>query len=179
MTTASGAWSGIPGRHFTPVVILESGGGQGGYGWRKVQSGVAQFTTVCWYDRAGEGWSDPVSFARSSASIVSDLHELLQHAAIPGPYVLVGHSVGGEYVRIYANRFPSEVAGVVLVDSSHPDQREPPAMLSPINRNHSLSFEVILVRRLLIALLLIVSCVALSMAQACLFRTSRGGNRFG
>jgi pimeloyl-ACP methyl ester carboxylesterase len=119
----------------TPAVILESGGGgRGGYGWRKVQAGVAQFTTVCWYDRAGEGWSDPAPSARNSDSVVFDLHNVLQRAPIPGPYVLVGHSVGGEYVRVYASRFPSEVAGLVLVDSSHPDQREPPAMLSPINR---------------------------------------------
>jgi pimeloyl-ACP methyl ester carboxylesterase len=118
-----------------PAVILESGGGgYGGYGWRKVQVEVARFTTVCWYDRAGEGWSDPASTARSSATIVHDLQELLQRVPVAGPYVLVGHSIGGEYVRIFAAKFPSEVVGVVLVDSSHPDQREPPMMVSPINR---------------------------------------------
>lgn len=116
----------------SPAVILESGGG--GYGWRKVQPEVAKFTTVCWYDRAGEGWSDPAPTARSSATIVHDLQELLQRAPVAGPYVLVGHSIGGEYVRIFTAKFPSEVAGVVLVDSSHPDQREPPMMLSPITR---------------------------------------------
>jgi pimeloyl-ACP methyl ester carboxylesterase len=118
-------------------VILESGGGgYGGYGWRKVQAEVAKFTTVCWYDRAGEGWSEPASTARSSATIVHDLQELLHRAPVAGPYVLVGHSIGGEYVRIFTAKFPSEVAGVVLVDSSHPDQREPPLMLSPISRMH-------------------------------------------
>jgi len=121
----------------SPAVILESGGGgYGGYGWRKVQAEVAKFTTVCWYDRAGEGWSDPAPAARSSATIVHDLQELLQRAPVAGPYVLVGHSIGGEYVRIFTAKFPSEVAGVVLVDSSHPDQREPPMMLSPITRMH-------------------------------------------
>src|SRR5271157_4622287 len=121
----------------SPAVILESGGGgYGGYGWRLVQSEVAKFTTVCWYDRAGEGWSDPAPAARSSATIVHDLQELLQRAPVAGPYVLVGHSIGGEYVRIFTAKFPSEVAGVVLVDSSHPDQREPPMMLSPITRMH-------------------------------------------
>jgi len=121
----------------SPAVILESGGGgYGGYGWRKVQAEVAKFTTVCWYDRAGEGWSDPAPTARSSATIVHDLHELLQRAPVAGPYVLVGHSIGGEYVRIFTSKFPSEVAGVVLVDSSHPDQHEPPMMLSPITRMH-------------------------------------------
>ena len=121
----------------SPAVILESGGGgYGGYGWRNVQAEVAKFTTVCWYDRAGEGWSDPAPTARSSATIIHDLQELLQRAPVAGPYVLVGHSIGGEYVRIFTSKFPSEVAGVVLVDSSHPDQREPPMMLSPITRMH-------------------------------------------
>jgi pimeloyl-ACP methyl ester carboxylesterase len=128
----------------SPAVILESGGGgYGGYGWRVVQSEVAKFTTVCWYDRAGEGWSDPAPTARNSTTIIHDLHELLQRAPVAGPYVLVGHSIGGEYVRIFTAKFPSEVAGMVLVDSTHPDQREPPIMLSPINRVPTL------VRRLL------------------------------
>ncbi len=119
----------------TPAVILEAGGGgYGGYGWKAVQEGVAQFTTACWYDRAGEGWSDPAPTARSSATVINDLHELLQRAPVPGPYVLVGHSIGGEYMRVFTAPFPSEVAGVVLVDSSHPDQREPPMLLSPINQ---------------------------------------------
>ena len=63
--------------------------------------------------------------ARSSASIINDLHELLQRTPVMGPFVLVGHSIGGEYVRIFAAKYPSEVAGLVLVDSTHPDQREP------------------------------------------------------
>ena len=119
----------------SPAVILEAGGGgYGGYGWRKVQPEVATFTTVCWYDRAGEGWSDPAPMARSSASIINDLHELLQRTPVMGPFVLVGHSIGGEYARIFAAKYPSEVAGLVLVDSTHPDQREPAVLLSPINR---------------------------------------------
>src|SRR5271157_270906 len=119
----------------SPAVILESGGGgYGGYGWRVVQAEVAKFTTVCWYDRAGEGWSDPAPTPRNSTTIVHDLHELLQRAPVAGPYVLVGHSIGGEYVRVFTAKFPSEVAGVVLVDSTHPDQREPPIMLSLITR---------------------------------------------
>jgi pimeloyl-ACP methyl ester carboxylesterase len=121
----------------SPSVILEAGGGgYGGYGWRMVQAGAAKFTTVCWYDRAGEGWSDAAPTARSSTTIANDLQALLQRAPVAGPYVLVGHSIGGEYVRIFTAKFPSEVAGVVLVDSTHPDQREPPMMLSPITRMH-------------------------------------------
>ena len=73
--------------------------------------------------------------ARSSATVVHDLHELLQRAPVAGPYVLVGHSIGGEYVRAFTAKFPSEVAGVVLVDSTHPDQHEPPIMVSAdVNR---------------------------------------------
>lgn len=107
-------------------------GGYGGY--NKVRPEVAHFTRVCWYDRAGEGWSDPPPAPRTSASISDDLHELLHRAPVPGPYILVGHSIGGSFARIYTGRFPSEVAGLVLVDSSNPDQNEPPIMLARINR---------------------------------------------
>jgi pimeloyl-ACP methyl ester carboxylesterase len=118
----------------SPTVILlpTRFGGYGGY--IKVRPEVAKFTRVCWYDRAGEGWSDPPPAPRTSASISDDLHELLKRASIPGPYILVGHSIGGSFARIYAGRFPSEVAGLVLLDSSSPDQNEPPIMLAGINR---------------------------------------------
>ena len=74
--------------------------------------------------------------ARNSATVIHDLHELLQRTPVAAPYVLVGHSIGGEYVRIFTAQYPSEVAGVVLVDSTHPDQREPLIMLSPMTRMH-------------------------------------------
>lgn len=123
----------------SPTVILEAGGGgRGGYGWRTVQSGVAKFTKVCWYDRAGEGWSDSAPSVRNSSMVVNDLHEVLQRIQTHGPIVLVGHSIGGEYIRIYTARFPTEVVGLVLVDSTHPDQREPAIMLSPVSRMPSL-----------------------------------------
>src|ERR1700676_1564203 len=116
-------------RSGSPAVILESGGGgYGGYGWRVGQAEVANFNRVCWYDRAGEGWSDPVPTARNSATIVQDLHELLQHAPVAGPYVLVGHSIGGEYARIFTAKFPSDVAGFGVVDSTPPPPREAPKM---------------------------------------------------
>lgn len=125
-----------------PAVILEAGGGQGGYGWQTVQTQIASTTAVCWYDRAGEGWSDPPPAARTSSLVISDLHELLHRAGVPAPYILVGHSIGGEYVRIFAARFPSEVAGIVLVDATHPDQQEPPPLQSPINRAPVLAREI-------------------------------------
>jgi len=118
----------------SPAVILlpTRFGGYGGY--IKVRPEVAKFTRVCWYDRAGEGWSDPPPTPRTSTSITNDLHELLHRAPVPGPYILVGHSIGGDFARIYAGRFPAEVAGLVLVDASNPDQNEPPIMLARINR---------------------------------------------
>ena len=117
-----------------PTVVFESGGDGLGYDWVLVQPGVAKFTRACWYDRAGVGWSDPPDRPRTSATIVNDLHETLRRAGVNPPYVLVGGSVGGMYIRIFTQKYPSEVAGLVLVDASHPDQREPPAMKSPVSR---------------------------------------------
>lgn len=118
----------------TPTVILEQGGNSPGYESVVQQAKMAAFTRACWYDRAGVGWSDPPSSPRTSASIVNDLHEALQRAGVLPPYVMVGASVGGQYVRIYAARNPADVAGLVLVDSATPDQRDPDFMVSPINR---------------------------------------------
>ena len=118
----------------TPTVILETGGNSPGYEWLGLQSKMAGFTRACWYDRAGVGWSDPPSSPRTSASIVSDLHEALQRSGELPPYVMAGGSVGGEYVRIYTARYPTDVAGLVLVDSTVPDQHEPDFLLSPMNR---------------------------------------------
>ncbi len=118
----------------SPAVIFESGGNDPGYGWVLVQPKVARFTRACWYDRAGVGWSDPPPTPRTSTSIANDLHELLNRAGVPPPYILVGQSIGGEYVRIFTAKYPAVVAGLVLVDSSHPDQREPPNMKGLANR---------------------------------------------
>ena len=118
----------------SPTVILEPGGNSPGYEQLLLQSKVAESTRACWYDRAGVGWSDPPSSPRTSASIVSDLHEALQRARVLPPYVMAGGSVGGEYVHIYAARYPTDVAGLVLIDSAVPDQHEPDFMLSPLNR---------------------------------------------
>ena len=106
----------------TPVVILESGLGDSYISWRKVQPQVAQFTRVCSYDRSGLGYSDSVSRPRTSRVIAGELHALLHAAGIAAPYVLAGHSMGGYDVRLYASFYRDEVAGMVLVDSSHPDQ---------------------------------------------------------
>ena len=118
----------------TPTVILEPGGNSPGYAQLLLQSKIAEFTRACWYDRAGVGWSDPPSSPRTSASVASDLHEALQRAGVLPPYVMAGGSVGGEYVHIYTARYPSDVAGLVLIDSSVPDMHEPDFMLAPANR---------------------------------------------
>ena len=118
----------------SPTVILEPGGNSPGYAQLWLQSKMAEFTRTCWYDRAGVGWSDPPSSPRSSVSIASDLHEALLRAGVRPPYVMAGGSVGGEYVHIYAARYPSDVAGVVLIDSAVPDMHEPDFYLGAANR---------------------------------------------
>jgi pimeloyl-ACP methyl ester carboxylesterase len=117
----------------SPTIVFEAGGNEPGYAWTSLQSNLANNTRACWYDRAGVGWSDPPQSPRTSATVISDLHEVLSRAGVPSPYVLVGASIGGEYARIYTSRYPHDVAGLVLVDSSHPDQQEPVFMLSAFN----------------------------------------------
>jgi pimeloyl-ACP methyl ester carboxylesterase len=104
----------------TPTVVLEPGAGgmSSSLGW--IAPAVARDTRVCVYDRAGRGWSEPADTAQDGAQIVTDLHTLLQLGHVPGPYVLAGHSFGGLYVLTFAARYPDEVAGMVLVDSTAP-----------------------------------------------------------
>src|SRR2546430_2574221 len=106
----------------SPTVILDAGLGGTSLDWSKVQPAVARFTRVCSYDRAGYGWSDTGPGPRTSQQIVKELHLLLMHAQISGPYLLVGHSVGGLNMRLYAYRYPHEVAGMVLLDSTSEHQ---------------------------------------------------------
>jgi pimeloyl-ACP methyl ester carboxylesterase len=119
----------------SPTVVVDSGLGSFSPDWGLVQPEVAKFTRVCTYDRAGYGWSDPGPRPRTSRQMVEELQTLLVNAAIEGPYVLVGHSLGGMNVRLYAHQYPSEVAGVVLVDSpvAHEDvlSRLPREFLRP------------------------------------------------
>jgi pimeloyl-ACP methyl ester carboxylesterase len=109
-----------------PTVILEAGLPDSAAPWSGVIPATASFARVVSYDRPNTiaGASDPAPTPRSAADAVTDLHALLNAAAVPSPYVLVGHSVGGLFVRLYASRYPDEVAGLVLVDSSHEDQDE-------------------------------------------------------
>ena len=106
----------------SPTVILESGSGATSVDWANIQPEVANTTRVCAYDRAGSGWSETGPEPGDPQQIAGELHTLLGNAGIDGPYVLVGHSFGGLYVRMYAELYPNEVEGMVLVDSSHPEQ---------------------------------------------------------
>ncbi len=100
----------------TPAVVLESGLGETAAYWGWIAAAVAHDTTVCVYDRAGRGWSDPPVHAQDGVAVTTDLHTLLERAHVPAPFVLVGHSSGAQYVRIFADRFPAQVAGMVLLD---------------------------------------------------------------
>jgi pimeloyl-ACP methyl ester carboxylesterase len=105
-----------------PIIVLDAGAGEvGSLAWGTVPAGLATVARVCSYDRAGLGWSSPGPLPRTAGQIVAELHTLLITAHEPGPYVLVGHSLGGKHVRLYAGRYPDEVAGVVLVDARHED----------------------------------------------------------
>ena len=106
----------------SPTVVIEAGLGDWSTGWDVVQQGVAKTTRVCTYDRAGWGWSEAGPLPRDAAQFAKELHTLLQNANIPGPYVMVGHSLGGFAVRVFAHEYASEVAGVVLIDSMSPRQ---------------------------------------------------------
>jgi pimeloyl-ACP methyl ester carboxylesterase len=108
----------------TPTVILESGLGETGAYWGWIAPAVAPDTRVCVYDRAGRGWSDPAPAAQDGVAVATDLHTLLERAAIPGPFVLVGHSSGAGYVRIFASRHSGDVAGMVLLDGQPPEAFE-------------------------------------------------------
>ncbi|MCL5995131.1 MAG: alpha/beta fold hydrolase [Chloroflexi bacterium] len=104
-----------------PTVILESLFPGTVSNWAWVQPEIAKVTRVCAYDRAGHGWSDPGPEPRDARQHAHELHALLQNANVAGPYVLVGHSLGGLFVRMYATLYPAEVAGMVLLEGSHPD----------------------------------------------------------
>src|SRR6266566_2792827 len=102
----------------SPTVVLVSGLAETSVYWDGwIAPAVAQNTTVCSYDRAGQGWSDPPASPQDGVAVASDLRTLLDRAQIAGPYVLVGHSTGGAYIRVFAARYPDQVAGMVFLDS--------------------------------------------------------------
>lgn len=110
----------------SPTVIIDAGWGDWSLAWSVVQAEVAKTTQVCTYDRAGMGYSEAGPLPRNAEQIVAELHTLLERANISGPYVMAGHSLGGLPVRVFTHNYPTEVAGVVLIDSMSPRQMTQP-----------------------------------------------------
>src|SRR5207249_7942950 len=106
-----------------PTVVLSPGGGDFSFAWFLVQQKLSAFARVCSYDRAGSAWSDPGPQPLTMKQESLELHTALERAGEHGPYVLVGHSLGGLVVRVFADRFPNDTAGLVLVDATSPDSK--------------------------------------------------------
>lgn len=109
-----------------PTVVVDAGLGTAPVedeGWQQIARKIAATTRICLYDRAGLGGSDPApERPRTSVDAAADLHAALRKAGVKGPYLLVGHSIGGLHAQVFASRYPGDVAGLVLVSSTHPDQ---------------------------------------------------------
>lgn len=101
----------------SPVVILEAGLSSYSLDWSLVQPEISKKTMVCSYDRSGYGWSEPGKEPRTAQQVVKELHELLLKDGVKGPYVLVGQSLGGIFVQLFALTYPAETDGIILVDS--------------------------------------------------------------
>jgi pimeloyl-ACP methyl ester carboxylesterase len=106
----------------SPTVILEAGQSDYSVIWTSVQPEIAETTRVCSYDRAGYGWSEPSPYPFTAVAAVKELHTLLANANVEGPHVLVGHSLGGMFMRVYVHNYPDDVVGMVLVDSTHEER---------------------------------------------------------
>ncbi|GAA1995357.1 alpha/beta hydrolase [Microbacterium pumilum] len=115
----------------SPTVVMEAGGGAMSSDLGRISAAVAGDTRVCVYDRAGRGWSESAQTSPHGIQIAADLHTLLQRAQVPGPYVLAGHSFGGLYVQTFAALYPSEVSGMVLIDSTAPNAAVPDYAVHP------------------------------------------------
>jgi pimeloyl-ACP methyl ester carboxylesterase len=100
----------------TPTVVIEAGAGAFGLDYLNLLERIAQRTTAVLYDRAGSGWSDPAPVSRNAGEIVADLRDALRLAGVDGPFLLLGHSFGGVIALAFAQHFPREVVGMVLVD---------------------------------------------------------------
>lgn len=102
----------------SPTLVIDAGNACFGLEWTPIQDALSETTRVCTYDRAGYGWSKAGPSPRDAATVVAELHALLRAAGEPGPYVLVGHSLGGIHARLYAAQYPGEVAAMVLIDTA-------------------------------------------------------------
>jgi pimeloyl-ACP methyl ester carboxylesterase len=162
-----------------PTVILDAALGGSSVSWALVQPEVARFTRVCSYDRAGFGWSDAGPLPRTVGRIAGELRALLDRAGEPPPYVLVGHSFGGLVLRMFASRYPADVAGLVLVDTAHAEDWVHPAPKeqTKIDRGVRLCRQGSTAARLGIARVVgwLVGLGALTPARALTRVVSRGG----
>ncbi|MEP7285800.1 MAG: alpha/beta hydrolase [Chloroflexota bacterium] len=139
-----------------PTVVIDAGWGDWSPMWGSVQAGVAKTTQVCTYDRAGMGYSEAGPLPRNAEQFAKELYSLLKQANIAGPYLLVGHSLGGLPVRVFAHNYPTEVSGVVLIDSMSPRQAtQPLTEIKPQTPSQSsgVSFPFLLARIGLVRLL--------------------------
>ena len=109
-------------RHDKPPVVFENGLGGRMDWWKKVLPEISNDTTTFAYNRPGYGNSEPVATPRDGLHIVDELRGLLRYNGVNPPYILVGHSLGGLYMQLYARRYPEEVNSLILVDSTHPRQ---------------------------------------------------------
>jgi pimeloyl-ACP methyl ester carboxylesterase len=121
VTTPNGSHSYVIQGTGIPTVVLESGLGDGKESWSPIFDEISKSAQVIAYDRAGYGRSKSASRLRDGATIITELRSTLHTLNLQPPYVLVGHSLGGTYMELYARTYPKEVAGVVLVDSRHAD----------------------------------------------------------
>lgn len=116
-------WAHISGSG-EPSIVFLPGSGMVGLDYLNIHDQVSEFSTSVLYDRAGTGWSDQVKLPRSAMAVTDELRKLLHTINVPAPYVLVGHSLGGAYARRYAQRFPDDVAGILLLEPAHEDYKD-------------------------------------------------------
>jgi len=142
-----------------PAVVFESGIAATHLNWRHIQRSVSKFARTVSYDRAGLGWSGPAETARTPGNIAVELRGMLEAARIKPPFVLVGHSFGGLVVRRYAQLYPQEVAGVVLVDPMRCEEWPPldPAKQATLDRGVRMTGYAVSIARLGIARLAVTS----------------------
>jgi pimeloyl-ACP methyl ester carboxylesterase len=165
----------------TPAVVFDAALGASSLSWSLVQPAIARLTRACTYDRAGFGWSDAGPLPRTAGRIADELYDLLRREAVPGPYLLVGHSFGGLVMRLFESRHAGETAGLVLIEPAIPEEWVEPTddQRVLIARGVRLcGYGAAAARRgLARAVSVLVSLGALGLARALVSIVSRGGLR--
>lgn len=117
----------------TPAVVIEAGVTGASYDWERVAAGIAKFTQVVTYDRAGYGWSERGPSPRSSQQVVKELRKLVERAEIQTPFILLGHSWGGLNARLYESTYPDDVAALALIEALNTDLASPNAPIGQVS----------------------------------------------